>query len=220
MADSGKRSGARGGAAGGDGRDWDETAGLDDVLAELRADVPVRAAWREDVLGEIRELAGRGTRGAGRNKGWTMSPRTAIAAALAFTALGAAGALGVLSIRDNKPRVAASEGPEAVSPPTRLPAGTRAARSPTLPVRFALVAPGASRVSLVGDFNHWDPSATPMRQLGDRRLWLVEVPLPPGRHVYAFVVDGDVTPDPAAPRAGEEDFGVPSSVVLVGIRGL
>lgn len=87
-------------------------------------------------------------------------------------------------------------------------------------MRFALVAPGASRVSLVGDFNQWDASATPMRQLGDGRLWLVEVPLPPGRHVYAFVVDGDVTPDPAAPRAGEEDFGVPSSVVLVGTRGL
>jgi 1,4-alpha-glucan branching enzyme len=74
-------------------------------------------------------------------------------------------------------------------------------------------------VSLVGDFNQWDAHATPMRQLGDGRLWLVEVPLPPGRHVYAFVVDGDVTPDPAAPRAGEEDFGTPSSVVLVGARG-
>jgi 1,4-alpha-glucan branching enzyme len=82
-----------------------------------------------------------------------------------------------------------------------------------------LAAPGASRVSLVGDFNQWDASATPMRQLGDGRLWLVDVPLAPGRHVYAFVVDGDVTPDPAAPRAGEEDFGVPSSVVLVGMRG-
>jgi 1,4-alpha-glucan branching enzyme len=101
--------------------------------------------------------------------------------------------------------------------PTTPPPG--AVRSPPSSVRFALVAPGASRVSLVGDFNRWDASATPMRQLGDGRLWIVEVPLPPGRHVYAFVVDGDVTPDPSAPRAGEEDFGVPSSVVLVGNRG-
>jgi 1,4-alpha-glucan branching enzyme len=93
-----------------------------------------------------------------------------------------------------------------------------AVRSPHS-VRFALVAPGATRVSLVGDFNQWDAKATPMRQLGDGRLWIVEVPLAPGRHVYAFVVDGDVTPDPAAPRAGEEDFGTPSSVVLVGARG-
>jgi hypothetical protein len=203
MADSGKRE------AGSD----DEASGLGDILAELRADVPVRAAWRDDVLGEVRELPGRVTQGAGRNKGWTISPPTAIAAALAFTALGAAAAVGVLSPRDDGSRVAALKRPDAVG---TQPAG----RSTQHLVRFALVAPGASRVSLVGDFNRWDASATPMRQLGDGRLWLVEVPLPPGRHVYAFVVDGDVTPDPAAPRAGDEDFGVPSSVVLVGTRGL
>jgi hypothetical protein len=59
----------------------------------------------------------------------------------------------------------------------------------------------------------------PMRRSPDGRAWLIDVPLAPGRHVYSFMVDGDVTPDPAAPRAGEDDFGVPSSVVLVGARG-
>jgi hypothetical protein len=54
-----------------------------------------------------------------------------------------------------------------------------------------------------------------MRRSADGRAWLLDVPLPPGRHVYAFVVDGDLAPDPSAPRAGDEDFGVPSSVVLV-----
>jgi hypothetical protein len=34
--------------------------------------------------------------------------------------------------------------------------------------------------------------------------------------VYAFVVDGDVTADPDAPRAADDDFGSPNSVVLVG----
>ena len=189
----------------------DELTGLEGVVAELRADVPVRRAWREDVLGEVRALAGRGSAGAERtSRGWTISPPTAIAAALAFTALGAAAAAGVYSLRDEEARVAAPDRTPAVASPSTLrPA----------PVRFALVAPGASQVSLVGDFNQWDATATPMRQLGDGRLWLVEVPLPPGRHVYAFVVDGDVTPDPAAPRAGEEDFGTPSSVMLVGARG-
>jgi hypothetical protein len=33
--------------------------------------------------------------------------------------------------------------------------------------------------------------------------------------VYAFVVDGDVTADPAAPRAADDDFGSTNSVVLV-----
>jgi hypothetical protein len=202
MAGSGKRDAGTG--------DFDELSELDDVVAELRADVPVRRAWREDVLAEVRELAVPGTRNAaGRTKGWTISPPTAIAAALAFTALGAVAAAGVFSVRDND-RQTAARPLEAAAPPS--------AHRPSS-VRFALVAPGASRVSLVGDFNQWDAGATPMRQLGDGRLWLVEVPLPPGRHVYAFVVDGDVTPDPAAPRAGEEDFGTPSSVILVGARG-
>jgi predicted carbohydrate-binding protein with CBM48 len=82
-------------------------------------------------------------------------------------------------------------------------------------VRFVLVAPTASRVSLVGDFNRWNPAALPMRKSHDGSAWTVEVSLVPGRHVYSFMVDGDLAPDPAAPRAAEDDFGVPSSVVLV-----
>jgi hypothetical protein len=200
----------RGGRRAAGGGDFDELSGLEHVVADLRADVPVRRAWREDVLSEVTALAKAGRRAEGGGQRWTISPPTAIAAALAFTALGAAAAAGVYSLRDDTPGVAASGRPNPVSPAATLrPA----------PVRFALVAPGATRVSLVGDFNRWDATATPMRQLGDGRLWLVEVPLAPGRHVYAFVVDGDLTPDPAAPRAGEEDFGTPSSVVLVGARG-
>ena len=191
--------------------DADEFSGLEDVVAQLRADVPVRREWRQDVLGEVGQLVRTGTQGPGRRtRGWTISPPTAIAAALAFTALGAAAAAGLYSIRDREARVAST--PAAAAP-------TRAAGSTQQQIRFALVAPGATHVSLVGDFNRWDAKATPMRPLGDGRLWIVEVPLAPGRHVYAFVVDGDVTPDPAAPRAGEEDFGTPSSVVLVGARG-
>jgi len=86
-------------------------------------------------------------------------------------------------------------------------------------VRFVFVAPYASRVALVGDFNKWNPSATPMRRSADGRAWLVDLPLAPGRHVYSFVVDGDLAPDPAAPRAGDDDFGIPSSVVLVAAKG-
>lgn len=192
--------------------DLEEVFGLEDVIAELRAEVSARHAWREDVLGEVEALAHGGRRAEGGGRRWTISPPTAIAAALAFTALGAVAAAAVDALRDREGRIASGTRSEVVGPQS-------AVRDPARSVRFALVAPGASRVSLVGDFNQWDAAATPMRQFGDGRLWLVEVPLPPGRHVYAFVVDGDVTPDPAAPRAGEEDFGTPSSVVLVGARG-
>jgi hypothetical protein len=95
---------------------------------------------------------------------------------------------------------------------------TRAAAVPagTQPVRFALVAHGARRVSLVGDFNDWNPHATPLRTTGPGGGWTVTVPLPPGRYTYAFVVDGVTwTPDPAAPPAPGEDFGQPNSLLLV-----
>ncbi len=85
-------------------------------------------------------------------------------------------------------------------------------------VRFALEAPGASRVALVGDFNGWDPQASPMRRLGD--TWALSVPVARGRHVYAFVVDGrEWLSDPGAPLAPEDEFGFRKSVVVVGDRG-
>ena len=82
-------------------------------------------------------------------------------------------------------------------------------------MRFVIVAATASRVSLVGDFNAWNPSAMPMRRLGDGGAWVRDVVLEPGRHVYAFYVDGALQVDPSAPRAAEDDFGIPSSALVV-----
>jgi hypothetical protein len=83
-------------------------------------------------------------------------------------------------------------------------------------VRFELVAPEAASVAVVGDFNAWSRTASPLAP-GDRPgVWTVEVPLSAGRHEYAFVVDGvRWLPDPRAPRAVVADFDVPNSVVTV-----
>jgi 1,4-alpha-glucan branching enzyme len=88
-----------------------------------------------------------------------------------------------------------------------------ASGSTSASVRFVHVAPGATAVSLVGDFNQWNPSAIPLRRLGDG-TWIVDVPLSPGRYAYAFIVDGRIVIDPAAPRANGE-FGA-NSVLMVG----
>jgi hypothetical protein len=83
-------------------------------------------------------------------------------------------------------------------------------------VKFVLVAPQAARVSLVGDFNSWDPAATPMERTPTGGTWSVVVPLSAGRHEYAFVVDGKQwLPDPSAPLAPVDGLGAPNSVVLV-----
>jgi hypothetical protein len=82
------------------------------------------------------------------------------------------------------------------------------------PVRLRLAAP-ASRVAVVGDFNDWDPAATPLRPAGDGGTWIVELRLKPGRYHYTFLIDGRRwARDPNAPAA-ESDFGAPVSMLTV-----
>jgi hypothetical protein len=81
------------------------------------------------------------------------------------------------------------------------------------PIRFLYVAPEAERVAVVGDFNGWNAST--MRRLDDKGTWMIELPLPPGRFSYAFVVDDTLVADPRAPRSTDDDFGMTNSVVLV-----
>jgi hypothetical protein len=41
----------------------------------------------------------------------------------------------------------------------------------------------------------------------------------PGRHVYAYVVDGEKwTLDPRAPKTKDTDYGTEQSVVIVGLQ--
>lgn len=85
----------------------------------------------------------------------------------------------------------------------------------TRPIELRLSAP-ASQVMVVGDFNDWDPAATPLRPGNEGGTWSVELRLPPGRYRYTFLVDGRRwVPDPAEPRAADEDFGAPTSVLTV-----
>jgi hypothetical protein len=96
----------------------------------------------------------------------------------------------------------------------RAPSGTPAEQVQM--TQFVLVAPSAKSVAVVGDFNDWNLSATPLaREAGDG-MWWVTLPLSPGRYRYAFVVDGTHWEgDPDAPVADDE-FGRPSSVVSIG----
>ena len=46
--------------------------------------------------------------------------------------------------------------------------------------------------------------------------WTARVTLPPGRHVYSYIVDGaEWVNDPLVPLAPANEFGVRNSVVLV-----
>jgi hypothetical protein len=103
------------------------------------------------------------------------------------------------------------------APVDMTPATTLAGAQAQSVTQFVIVAPAAGAVSLVGDFNDWSASATPMQRVQGNGVWSVTVPLDAGRYRYAFLVDGDIwLSDPAAPPALDDEFGRPGSVVTVG----
>lgn len=99
------------------------------------------------------------------------------------------------------------------------PEGTASAaiRSDTVNlVRFVFADSNARRVELVGDFNEWTKGATQLKRSGAPGVWTVSVPLSPGRHEYAFIINGSRwVADPLAVKSSD-DFGTESSVIRVG----
>ena len=58
----------------------------------------------------------------------------------------------------------------------------------TVAVRFTLDAPDASHVAVVGDFNDWDPEATPLHKKDG--IWQAEISLKKGNtYLYNFLID-------------------------------
>jgi len=91
----------------------------------------------------------------------------------------------------------------------------------TVLVRFELLAPDASSVSLAGSFNAWSPAAITLARSATPGLWTVTLPLQPGSHEYLFVVDGGRwIGDPSAHAQVDDGFGQTNSVIVVGPRGV
>ena len=87
---------------------------------------------------------------------------------------------------------------------------------PLEPVQFVLVAPTAHSVAVVGDFNDWGLNDSALVATNHQGVWSVTAPVPAGVHRYAFVVNGkEWVADPSAPRSAGDDFGMPSSALVV-----
>lgn len=172
------------------------------IAATLKAPVRLGPALDARVRAEIERLSAPAPAGTlERAWDWLRRPRSVELSPLGALALAAGIAAVVLSPWR----------------PGARPDAAAAARPDTAVVQFVLVAPRAASVALVGDFNDWDPAATPLSRAAAGGLWTVTVPLAPGRYRYAFLVDGTRwVADPAAPRAADDDFGSPGSTVTVG----
>jgi hypothetical protein len=201
---------------------------IERAVGALRHPVRLDPAFDARVMASVRAEA-RGPRekrvrpGApARVWGWLVRPRTirvspvvGLAAAAAIAAVVVLGRTTPGQRQEPSNEVAMADGTPTVGtvPSSRVPGHSSL-------VQFVLVAPNARGVSLVGDFNDWDVAATQLRPAAAGGVWTIEVPLAPGRHRYAFVVDGKRwLADPSAPRAVGDDFGTPSSVVTIGERG-
>ncbi|MEX0908672.1 MAG: isoamylase early set domain-containing protein [Gemmatimonadaceae bacterium] len=184
----------------------DDEEFLEQVARPLRDPVEMSAGFEARVMAAARKREDTSV------LAWIVRPRVLRLSPLAGLAAAAGIALAVLTLdRAGSDRAATTQ------VAATLPAAPAAAVDTIKLVQFMLVAPDARTVSVVGDFNDWDTNATPLREAADAGVWTITVPLAAGRHQYVFMVDGNRwTPDPAAPKAVEDDFGMPNSVITVG----
>ena len=89
------------------------------------------------------------------------------------------------------------------------------APQPSRQVDFVLDCNGAEHVFVCGDFNDWQPTSLRMIGSSDLGLWEKRLVLPPGRHEYKFVVDGQWQHDRDARENVLNEFGTLNSVVEV-----
>jgi 1,4-alpha-glucan branching enzyme len=83
-------------------------------------------------------------------------------------------------------------------------------------VRFSLAYADATSVVLAGTFNQWSISSHALVREGTSDIWTLVVPLPPGEHLFMFVIDGSqwLTP-PLADDFVDDGFGAKNGVVIV-----
>ncbi|HSU17831.1 glycogen-binding domain-containing protein [Longimicrobium sp.] len=93
------------------------------------------------------------------------------------------------------------------------PAVAAAPDAPPVYVQFRIRVPDARSVAIAGTFTGWKPAVS-LRETAPGE-WTALVPLRPGVHDYAFVVDGQRwMPDPNAPQVDDSFGGTNSRISL------
>ncbi len=88
------------------------------------------------------------------------------------------------------------------------------AKNMSKPINFYYARPDATSVSLIGDFNGWNPNSLPMQRRVDG-WWSIQVPLTHGHHQYLFLVDGTPTLDPQSAGTVQVDGYSKASLIAV-----
>lgn len=188
--------------------DHDDDAIAERISGPLRAHEKADASFTERVMSAVREAAAEER--TARRRPWLVRSRPFRMAPLAALALAA----GVVLL---------GFGTGSLWTGARIKASAPVAATDTVHVvRFVFsdgATAGARQVLLVGSFNNWTKGAAELVPHEGSGVWSVSLPLPAGRHNYAFVVvdtHGERwVADPAALRVRDE-FGTESSVLSVG----
>ena len=80
-------------------------------------------------------------------------------------------------------------------------------------VRFTFANAAATSVAVAGTFNEWSATANPLARTG--KVWSALVMLPPGEHLFMYVVDGAWVTPPQATDFVDDGFGARNGVVVV-----
>lgn len=141
---------------------------------------------------------------------WLSRPRRLELRFSPFSAALGAGALAVLLWAVSGSPMA--ERPLSASSAPR-PVPTQTQDADVVLVRFVLHTQGAQQVSLAGDFNGWDPQATPLAPQGQGDVFAITLPLRKGgTYQYMFFVDGQWVADPTA-ELRPDGFGQQNSLL-------
>ena len=79
-------------------------------------------------------------------------------------------------------------------------------------VKFFIEAVNAEKVTLMGDFNNWNPEIHKMNPIGDG-VWEKKLILSPGKYEYKFRVDDNWMEDPENDLTCSNCFGTQNSVL-------
>ncbi len=82
-------------------------------------------------------------------------------------------------------------------------------------VLFTLDAPGATFVTVTGEFTDWSREGIALARDPKDGIWKTVVNIRPGRYEYRFIVDGKWCRDPANSQVIRNDFGQENSLLTV-----
>lgn len=188
----------------------EDAAFADRVAQPLRAAVHAHPSFEKRLMEKVRmESPGLYPRLSSNARWWRnewvirLSPRMGVAIAAGLSTIIALSSIAIGSRLSDRQESSRTAGAAVVPDTVQI-------------VRFVFVDSGAASVELVGDFNEWTRGATALERSGAPGVWAVSVALTPGRHEYAFIINGSRwVADPLAVKSSD-DFGTESSVIRVG----